>query len=109
MVRQAYNILAAQSRTAGLQLPRNSLGPDLLLRKLDCAVIRSLHTAREQDGQAAIDSVRAAYFEGRSLYKNSGFASKSHIQICVRHPACIKGYFRPLDLHGKPLAFTAGV
>ncbi len=26
----------------------------------------------------------------------AGFYTKNHIQLCVRNPDCIKGYFRPL-------------
>ena len=40
-----------------------------------------------------------------SVFADAGFAAKTHIQICVRNPVCIKGYFRPLDQTGKPLSF----
>jgi hypothetical protein len=49
--------------------------------------------------------VRAAFVEGGQLYPDAGFSAKSHIQICVRNVACIKGYFRPLDDRGKPVVF----
>jgi hypothetical protein len=50
--------------------------------------------------------VRAAFFERPVLYKNSGFASGNHIQICVRTHRCILGYFHPLDDDGKPRKFS---
>lgn len=105
MVRQAHADLVRTSDEAGIQLPRNSVGPDLLVRKLDCAVIRFLHTTRANKGDEPFDSVRAAFVEGERLYPAAGFATKNHIQICVRNIACIKGYFHPLDEAGKPLSF----
>jgi hypothetical protein len=106
LVRQAHTNLVRLSQESGNALPSNSHGPDLLLRKLDYAVIRLLHRTREEQGELSFDTVRAAFFEGERLYDNAGFAAKNHIQVCVRNPACIKGYFRPIDEHGKPLAFT---
>jgi hypothetical protein len=105
MIRHAYEGLERLSEEAGTPLPQNSVGPDLLVRKLDCAVIRFLHTTREQGDDEPFDSVRAAFVEGGRLYENAGFAAKNHIQICVRTIACIKGYFRPLDEGGNPLSF----
>jgi hypothetical protein len=105
MVRRAHRGLAQLSNEAGTPLPKNSLGKDILLRKLDCAVIRFLHTTREEAREEPFDTVRAAFVEGNRLYENAGFATKNHIQICVRNVACIKGYFRPLDATGKPVKF----
>ncbi|MEI8195322.1 MAG: hypothetical protein WCI73_05385 [Phycisphaerae bacterium] len=105
MVGQAHKNLVQLSKDAGTPLPRNSLGDDLLLRKLDCAVIGLLHTTRAEESAVPFDTVRAAFVEGQRLYENAGFATKNHIQICVRNIACIKGYFRPLDARGKPLSF----
>jgi hypothetical protein len=105
VVRQAYDHFVEGSRAAGLELPSNAIGPDLLSRKLDCAVLRFLHETREEQGEPPFDTVRAAFIEGDPLYANAGFAAKSHIQICVRNPACIKGFFRPLDDRGRPVSF----
>lgn len=60
---------------------------------------------REDEGEPPFDTVRAAFIEGNRLYDNAGFASKNHIQICVREIRCIKGYFRPLNDSGRPLRF----
>jgi hypothetical protein len=105
-VRQAHQNLVRLSVESGAPLPENSHGPDLLLRKLDCAVIRLFHKMREAEGTPPFETVRAAFFEGERLYDNAGFAAKNHIQICVRNVACIKGYFRPIDEGGKPLVFS---
>jgi hypothetical protein len=75
-------------------LPVNSGGEDNYLRRLDCAVIRHLHSIREDDGKQSFDTVRGLFREGKPIYDNSGFYKKSHIQIAVRNPEQIKGYFR---------------
>jgi len=44
-----------------------------------------------------LDTVRGVFTEGEPLYENAGFRNKTHIQICVMNPKCIKGYFFPRD------------
>ncbi|MCK5522910.1 MAG: hypothetical protein KAI83_07230 [Thiomargarita sp.] len=86
---------------AGLELPINKdigTNTDKLLRKLDCAVFEYMHSEMKKNGEKAFDSIRAAFWEGKELYPNAGFKEKNHIQICIRNPNCIKGYFRPLEM-----------
>jgi hypothetical protein len=109
MVRQAYDDLVILHDEANEPLPRNSGGPERFLRRLDCAVIEFLHTARQEQGALPFDAARAAFIEGGPIYKGAGFYAKNHIQICVRNPECIKGYFRPLDEKGRPLLFSGDV
>jgi hypothetical protein len=105
VIRDAYDRLSQLSDEAGVPLPQNTGGRDLLRRNLDCAVIRTVHELRAEAGMEPFDSVRAAFTEGDRIYPTAGFAAKTHIQICVREPACIKGYFRPLDSNGAPTIF----
>jgi hypothetical protein len=70
---------------------------DLLLRHLDCAVIETLHAFRLD--LKPFDSVRGVFSEGKELYKDAGFKEKDHIQLCIRNPNCIKGYFLPKKLN----------
>jgi hypothetical protein len=105
MLRQAYEQLVKLLSEKSLRLPENTGGANLLNRKLDCAVVRTLHQMRANTGEPPFDTVRAAFVEGDELYKNAGFASKNHIQICVREIRCIKGYFHPRDDDGQPLKF----
>ncbi|HWE94406.1 MAG TPA: hypothetical protein VG269_10615 [Tepidisphaeraceae bacterium] len=105
MVRDAHADLVVLHRGAGEPLPTNSGGEDRFLRRLDCAVIETLHAAREEQGKPPFDTVRAAFIEGDPIYDGAGFRTKNHIQLCVRNLACIKGYFRPLSEDGKPLVF----
>ena len=53
----------------------------------------SLHAIYEQDGDS-IDTVRGVFTEGKAIYPGSAFDEKTHIQIAVRNPECIKGVFR---------------
>jgi hypothetical protein len=92
------------STAAGNDIPKNkSVGTteDLLLRELDCAVIETLHQFRKEKEFREFDSVRGAFWEGKELYKNAGFREKDHLQICIRNPNCIKGYFLPRTLDEK--------
>lgn len=107
VLHEHYDALVLTYQKAGMeaQIPRNkplSGSGELLLRELDCAVIEYMHNQMEeryqQDGRIRpFDSVRGAFWEGEELYPGAGFKEKTHIQICVRNPNCIKGYFRPLE------------
>ena len=98
-----YNSLVHTYEKAGLPIPKNKQAypqdDDNLLRPLDCAVFQFMHSEMEKQNQKTFDSVRGAFWEGEKLYPTAGFKGKNHIQICVRNPNCIKGYFKPLDLN----------
>jgi hypothetical protein len=91
-VRSAHQRLVQIASAAGYALPKNS--PDQLRRNLDCAVIRLLHDIREEADDAPIDTVRGVFLEGAPIFEGSGFYAKTHIQVCVCNPECIKGVFR---------------
>ncbi len=91
-VARAHQELTKIVETAGAEMPKNS--GDALRRNLDCAVIRTFHFIRENSGDPAVDSVRGVFQEGAPIYEGSGFHQKTHIQISVRNPECIKGVFR---------------
>ncbi|MGA6974116.1 MAG: hypothetical protein WBY93_20990 [Candidatus Binatus sp.] len=91
-VRAAHKSLVEFAAAAGRKLPENA--PEGLLRGLDCAVIQMVHTIRSDRGDQPIDSVKGVFIEGRPAYEGSGFYEKTHIQIAVRNPDCIKGVFR---------------
>jgi hypothetical protein len=100
VLQQAFRTLEQTANDKGQELPENrplTGGAELLLRDLDCAVINTVHALREQDGLPPFDTVRSAFIEGPELYPGSTFREKNHIQICVRNPKCIKGYFWPQE------------
>jgi hypothetical protein len=99
-LKKAYTILEMTSREANMSLPENvkiEKEGDVLIRRLDCAVFETLHRHNKENKIPAYDSIRSPFWEGKELYPNSGFKEKNHIQICIRNPNCIKGYFNPLD------------
>jgi len=92
LVATAHDLLVTETRTAGVELPTNS--GDSLRRNLDCAVMRRVHAILEALGVAPVDTVRGVFIEGKPIYETAGFHAKTHIQIAVCNPACIKGAFR---------------
>jgi hypothetical protein len=97
----------------GRALPSNQDLPgdpfkDKLLRRLDCAAIEFMHaTTLEQvdqeidtktyDNDKIFDTVRGVFTEGGPAFEGAGLFAKSHIQICVRNPNCIQGFFKPRE------------
>jgi len=99
LLKGGYKIL--QDTCTWSDFPKNkSIGGigELLFRELDCAVIESVHISRKEIGLPPFDSIRGVFSEGDELYPNAGFRDKDHIQICVRNPNCIKGFFLPRRL-----------
>lgn len=100
MVKKSYIKLSDAADQFNLELPVNKTtgqSKDLLIRNLDCAVIEYVHERRRELNRKPFDSVRGVFVEGEELYPGAGFNAKNHIQICVRNPNCIKGFFNPLD------------
>jgi len=91
-VKSAYNSLVELAQTGDVSLPENRGAG--LRRNLDCAVITYLHQILQRRGLEAIDTVKGVFTEGQPIYRGSGFDEKTHIQIAVCNPACIKGVFR---------------
>lgn len=91
-IRNAYQRLVEITKIADVPLPKNN--PSLLTRNLDCAVIRLLHDIRKQANEVPVDTVRGVFVEGDPMYEDSGFHAKTHVQIAVCNPECIKGVFR---------------
>ena len=101
LLKLGYEILKETYEVSEYELPKNKPVGDikeLLLRELDCAVIETLHKVRKESKIRPFDSVRGVFWEGEELYPNAGFREKDHIQICIRNPNCVKGYFLPREL-----------
>ncbi|MDR1282679.1 MAG: hypothetical protein LBK99_17930 [Opitutaceae bacterium] len=98
-VRSAYAEMELAFEATETPLPVNqpsgNRDEDLVKRYLDCVVINYLHEIRKTTNLPPYDSVRGAFIEGRPLYPGAGIMEKTHIQICVRNPRQIRGYFRP--------------
>ena len=106
-LKDGYEMLKLLCEIAGEELPKNrpsNKTKDILLRDLDCAVIQQIQFGNEyynvlsgkiENSVPKYDSVRGVFTEGTPPYPGSAFFSKTHVQICVCNPNCIKGYFEP--------------
>lgn len=87
-------------KEALLELPINEPAKDgtadILFRRLDCAVINfTIDTLNKQEPSLSFQTVRGAFTEGAAAYPGASIYAKTHIQIAVRDPTCILGYFLP--------------
>ena len=101
LLKIGYDSIKKSEKEYGIKIPENlplKENGDLLIRYLDCAVIESIHQFNEDRKIKEFDSVRGVFFEGDELYPNAGFKRDNHIQISLRNPNCIKGYFAPREL-----------
>ena len=100
LLKDCFNLFKTESEFLDRPIPINIDHPkeknkDKVLRYLDCAVIEYTHKFLKEKGQNSFDSVRATFIEGNPIYPSAGFYDKTHIQICIINPNCIKGVFLP--------------
>lgn len=91
---EAYEDFQQVVKRYGLQLPKNT-GEGYKAHYLDCAVFEFLHKKRKQQDEPPFDTVRAFFIEGTELYPTAGVRTLDHVQLCVRNPAVIRGFFLP--------------
>lgn len=99
-VQRGYESLKRSNDEAGTKLPRNST--NRLLRRLDCAVIRRVHAIFQDAAFPPFSTVRGVFTEDDPAYEGAAFDKKTHIQIAVCDPDCIKGVFRVPEQHLAP-------
>lgn len=100
LLKERYKILQNSAKQLNVKLPENKTGTgtnEIMLRDLDCLVIEEIN----KRVSIPFDSVRGVFLEGGNLYPTSGFNEKNHIQVCIRNPNCIKGYFLPRNLNNS--------
>jgi hypothetical protein len=92
----AYEATKGISEAAGTALPKNSVRQKgiFMMRQLDCAVIQMVHEIRMDEGMDAYDTVYGVFEEGELVYPGAGFKDRTHVQIAIRNPEMILGYFR---------------
>ncbi len=93
-LREAYERVVRSCEQRGVPIPVNS-GKRFGNRKLDCAVFEAVHDLRATRGLPAFDTVAAYFVEGGELYPGAAIRALDHIQICVRNPKRILGWFLP--------------
>lgn len=98
ILKRGYDILELKCEMTGNELPKNKKGrskTDFLLRDLDCAVIQQIHEYHRFVKIPGYDSVRGVFEEGKEVYPGAALREKTHIQLCIINPNCIKGFFSP--------------
>lgn len=105
LLKKGYESLKVSCVKSGCEMPVNhgvnQKTRDILLRDLDCSVIEMIHVQRDNDGEKPFDSVRGVFTEGGKAFPGSEFLEKTHIQLCVINPNCIKGYFAPIGSNSQ--------
>lgn len=97
VLRLGYNLLKLYHDSNGSSMPVNRNGrskTDLLLRNLDCAVIEQIHKYYREKNFEPYDSIRGIFTEGKEVYPGSGFVEKTHTQLCIVNPNCIKAFIK---------------
>ncbi|HTD35985.1 MAG TPA: hypothetical protein VK669_00615 [Candidatus Limnocylindrales bacterium] len=96
LVRVAHSVLVEEFQKSGAPMPVNS--KDRMRHNLDCAVIKRAHIIAESTADIGpIQTVKGVFIEGGAAYEGADFAAKTHIQIAVSDPSCIKGVFHVRD------------
>lgn len=106
LLKQGYALFLKESEALNHPIPRNENHPkstenDKTLRFLDCAVIEYTMQFLEKKGLKSFDSVRAVFVEGKPIYPDAGFNEKTHIQVSIINPNCIKGFFLERKMEGN--------
>jgi hypothetical protein len=98
-LKDAYPSFLAANAASGKKMPTNTgmtnKSGDLLMRRLDCAMINWAIAELDKVLPHPIQTVRGVFLEGEPAFPGSCVMGKSHIQIAVRDPACIIGQFQP--------------
>jgi hypothetical protein len=111
MIIHYHSLMVESYNELGKEIPKNrdaksDIHKDKILRELDCAVIEFTHQKIQEqilkdinlNGFSTLkmfDSARGVFTEGGPAFEGAGIQLKSHIQICVRNPNSIIGFFLP--------------
>jgi hypothetical protein len=111
MFKLAHDEMGVCLKDIGRGLHQNSdleqkISKGKIIGELDCLVIEYMHkeiaTGIKEDisrqgftERRLPDSVRGAFMEGKPVFEGSNIHDKTHIQIAIRNPNCIKGFFLP--------------
>lgn len=111
LLKNYASIMVEWNEILGIKMPENrnptkSSSADKVVRELDCTLIEFMHseilaqykkdiTNLGQSKLKLFDSTRGVFQEGDPVLPGSEIYEKSHIQICIRNPNCILGFFHP--------------
>lgn len=92
-LRDIYPIFDKNLKKDGYPLPTNA--PHEKRHRLDCAFLNWAIPLLEEESSLPYHTVRGVFVEGSPLYPSSQLHTESHIQLAVRKPNAIVGYFLP--------------
>lgn len=92
---QLERFITAQGGTLPVNQTLGAHDFDWLRRDRDCFVLNNVIPTIEQEQGVTYHSVRGVFQEGEPAFNGAGIKLKSHIQIAVRAPQAIIGYFHP--------------
>ena len=111
LLTRSFDIMKERYNDSAKVLPSNADLPsdkhkDKIMRHLDCAVIEFMHgkivdyvkhdvQAKGHSNHKIFDTTRGVFTEGGPAFPGAGLFAKTHIQVCVRNPNCIQGFFMP--------------
>jgi len=101
-LKAAYEAMVTVYKESGIELPKNtSIGnsTDLLIRKLDCAVVQTALTYNQDANAHPYDSVKGVFWEGQELYPNAYIGqARIHlflfISFSLKHFSIIPCFFQ---------------
>ena len=97
LLQKVYPAFLARAQQTQARLPENRLvrkDGSKGLHALDGAVIEFAIDILEARKGRKFDTVRGAFWEGGPAFPASEISLRSHIQIAVRNPECVLGYFK---------------
>lgn len=99
MLSNEASVLEKELAARGISLPTNQSASsrdfDWLRRERDCYVLNYVIPQIQESKHIIYHSVRGVFQEGDPAFGGAGIKLKSHIQIAVRDPRAILGYFNP--------------
>lgn len=107
-LKTSYSVLKELYADANMPLPRNETigkSTDLLIRKLDCAVVQTARRINAKANQHPYDSVKGVFWEGknfilmRDLEKRTIFRYVSAIQTASRDISCLEVLIQIILIH----------
>jgi hypothetical protein len=91
LLKVAYETYREVREKSGLPVPVNKRGlladgikdQYHMIRLLDCAVFKHLHTMMKELNHPPFDTIRGLFREGEPVFPGAEIMDKDHIQICV--------------------------
>ena len=99
---EAFRLAYQSLQASGVPLRKNRRSAptdtDIIVRALDRQVFKYLHEMFADQGLPPVDAVRGAFPQGDAVAPTSAIFANSHVQIALRNPRCVLGWFRVPEL-----------